>query len=111
MTQKGNEILQMFAEQRAHERQNVEREVVREAARNFAQEIATTIAVDRLRSLEHLAAQELQPLLLERVHCALADTSVDAEVRDAVARGITDCVNQTFANLCTVIADAGVTVE
>ena len=111
MTQKGNEILQMFAEQRAHERQNVEREVVREAARNFAQEIATTIAVDRLRSLEHLAAQELQPLLLERVHCALADTSVDAEVRDAVARGITDCVNQTFANLCAVIADAGVTVE
>lgn len=104
MTQKGNEILETFATQQVEERQNVERDVIREAARNFAQEIAATIAADRWRSLQHLAAQELQSLIVGHVEHALEDASVDAEVRNTVACGLTDCIGQTLSSLSAAIS-------
>ena len=99
MTQQGNEILQTFVSQQVQERQNVEREVVREAAQNIAHEIAITIAVDRLRSLETLAMQDLRSQLMMRLENA------SVEVREAVAQHFVECLNETATRLREAISE------
>ena len=99
MTGKGSAILEDFLNQQSHERNNVERAVIEEAAKNMAHEMATNLALERLRSLNQLAAQELELELSERLKLVLQDSGIDPHVRDVLAGNVPGCINAALGKL------------
>ena len=96
LTERGNEIVDHLANQQVREVQTINEEVIREAARHLAQEMATALAIDRLRSMAGVAADDMRQVLWRRIELILRESGVDEDIRQTLVSNVDGLINTTI---------------
>ena len=99
LTERGNEIVDHLANQQVREVQTINEEVIREAARHLAQEMATALAIDRLRSMAGVAADDMRQVLWRRIELILRESGVDEDIRQTLVSNVDGLINCTLQDL------------
>ena len=99
LAERGNEIVDHLANQQVREVQTINEEVIREAARHLAQEMATALAIDRLRSMAGVAADDMRQVLWRRIELILRESGVDEDIRQTLVSNVDGLINCTLQDL------------